>query len=259
MASVGQLAAGVAHEINNPVGFVSSNLGCLQQAASDLLRLIGAYRDSHAVLANANPEKADQLEALCRDIDLEFLKEDLPSLLAESADGLARVTSIVHNLRTFAEPGGDTWSNERLDDIIDRALALLPRERRGDATILREGDGLAAMPLLAGELVRALLSLLDNACQALRAGGRITIRQGEWAEGQWLEVADDGEGIAAEQLSRVCEPFFTTRPVGSGAGLGLPLAFGIAERHGGRLEIESQPGQGTRVRVWLAGQPDRRG
>lgn len=252
LASLGQLAAGMAHEINNPIGFVQCNLDTLEQYLADLLQLL----DAHAALEQATPaeheERLAALRARQRDTDLAFLRQDLRQLFLESHAGIARVGKIVQDLRDFARidsaPG---WQLANLEQGLDATLNVLAGEFPAGIAIVRDYGRTPEIECLPAQLNQVFLNLLRNASQALGAGGQIHLRSGQEGPRVWVEIADNGCGIPLEQQAKVFEPFFTTRPVGQGRGLGLAVAFGIAQRHHGEFELHSQPGQGSRFRLWL--------
>jgi PAS domain S-box-containing protein len=255
MASIGQLAAGIAHEINNPVGFVNSNMGSLKNYVVTLLDVIDQYDKAAA----GQPALAAQLAALRKKADLEFLREDVTDLVRESMDGLKRVKDIVQALKDFSHVGETEWQVADLHHGLDSTLNIVSNEIKYKARVDKQYGLLPPVTCLASQLNQVFMNLLVNAAHALREQGVITIRTGTAAgEGGawvWVEVGDNGCGIAPENLNRIFEPFFTTKPVGSGTGLGLSLSYGIVNRHGGRIEVASVVGQGTRFTVHLPVQP----
>jgi two-component system NtrC family sensor kinase len=248
MATIGQLAAGVAHEINNPVAFVNSNLGTLRRYVDDLLELLAAYAGVEASLA---PAERGEIGRLKTRIDPVFLREDIDSLLAESLDGVARVKSIVQDLKDFShvDESERHWAN--LEEGLDSTLRLVANEFKFKVEVVKEYGGIPPIECLASQLNQVFMNLLVNASHAIDERGRITVRTGMDIHELWVEVADTGKGIKPEHLSRIFEPFFTTKPVGKGTGLGLSLSYGIVQKHAGRIEVESVIGEGTRFRVVL--------
>jgi two-component system NtrC family sensor kinase len=254
MASIGQLAAGIAHEINNPVGFVNSNMGSLKNYVGTLLGLIDQYQQTAA----AHPALAAQLASLRDAADLEFLKDDVTDLVRESMDGLKRVKDIVQALKDFSHVGETEWQVADLHHGLDSTLNIVSNEIKYKARVDKQYGVLPPVTCLASQLNQVFMNLLVNAAHALREQGVITIRTGtgndDWV---WIEVGDNGVGIAPENLNRIFEPFFTTKPVGSGTGLGLSLSYGIVNRHGGRIEVASKVGHGTRFTVHLPVRPQQ--
>ena len=251
LASVGQLAAGVAHEINNPVGFITSNCSTLAGYQDKLFELIRAYQLAEAHVADTSMR--EQLAALRKGIDLEFLQEDIPVLLRESAQGLERVRLIVQNLRDFSRVDSSSdWQYANLASAADATLELAANAIAAKADVVREYGVVEDIECLPAQINQVLMNLLQNAAQAIGSQrGCITVRTGHEGKNAWFEVGDNGEGIEAKNLNRVFEPFFTTRPVGQGTGLGLSLAYGIVRKHLGSIDVRSEPGNGTTVRVTL--------
>lgn len=239
MAAVGQLAAGIAHEINNPIGFVTANLGSLARYSERMLALLRRCRSGEA-------READFAAA-----DFAYLEEDLADLLRESREGLQRVARIVDDLKSFAEPARTSWQAADLNAGIEHTLGTLAPILAGKADIVRELAPLPPVPCLAPQIRQVVMQLLLNALQALDRRGTITVRTGHDTGWAWIEIADDGHGIAPPHLPRIFEPFYTTRPVGHGIGLGLSMAYDIVRKHGGRIAVDSPPGQGACFRVWL--------
>jgi PAS domain S-box-containing protein len=256
MASIGQLAAGIAHEINNPVGFVNSNMSSLKNYVGTLLGVIDQYEQAAAPHASLTA----QLAALRSQADLEFLKEDVTDLVRESMDGLKRVKDIVQALKDFSHVGETEWQVADLHHGLDSTLTIVSNEIKYKARVDKAYGVLPPVTCLASQLNQVFMNLLVNAAHALREqGGVITLRTGTAGSGAdgwvWIEVGDNGVGIEQANLKRIFEPFFTTKAVGSGTGLGLSLSYGIVNRHGGRIEVASVVGQGTRFTVHLPVRP----
>jgi len=248
MASIGVLAAGVAHEINNPVGFVNSNLGSLQRYAQSLLRLLDGYEEAAARLG---PDDRAALAALRCEVDADYLREDLGSLLSESMDGLDRIKRIVQDMKDFSHVGGGDLLVSNLEAGLDSTLNVVWNELKYKAEVVREYGGIAPIECIPSQLNQVFMNLLVNAAHAIEERGRITVRTLQDDVQVTVEVADTGGGIPEEHLGRIFEPFFTTKPVGKGTGLGLSLSYGIVQKHGGRIEVDSVVGQGTTFRVIL--------
>jgi len=252
LASIGQLAAGVAHEINNPVGYVFSNFSTLEKYLADLFRMLTAYEQAEPQLAGT--PAAARLAALRREIELDYLKEDVPTLMAESREGITRVRKIVQDLKDFSHVDArEEWAWADLHKGIDSTLNIVNNEIKYKAEVVKHYGPLPEVMCLPSELNQVFMNLLVNAAHAVnRERGSITIRTGcEDGDSAWVEVEDDGCGIPKENLTRIFDPFFTTKPVGKGTGLGLSLSYGIVHKHGGRLEVDSEVGRGTRFRVTL--------
>lgn len=248
MASVGQLAAGVAHEINNPIGFVNSNLGTLEKYVADMSKLITAYAQNEGQLsANARAN----LDEVKRAVDLPYLMGDMPQLFKESKDGLERVRRIIQDLRDFSHVDEMEWQLVNLEQHMDSTLNVAWNELKYKADVVKEYAGLPDVECMPSQIKQVFLNLLVNAAQAIETKGTITIRTGVQNEEVWIEVADTGQGIAPHHLNQIFDPFFTTKPVGKGTGLGLSVSYGIVQKHGGRIEVTSELGKGTDMRVWL--------
>jgi len=248
MAAIGQLAAGVAHEINNPVGFVNSNLGTLKNYVASLLDLIDAYEQCEAEQAI----RSDRLAAAKAGIDLDFLRQDIVALLGESRDGLDRVKKIVQDLKDFSHVDEAELQDADLNAGLESTLNVVWNELKYKADVVRQYGELPPVRCVPGQLNQVFMNLLVNAAQAIEQHGTITLRSGSEGDQVWIEVTDSGRGMTPEVQKRVFEPFFTTKPVGKGTGLGLSLAYDIiVKKHGGSIDLESAPGQGTTFRVRL--------
>ncbi|AUG06111.1 ATP-binding protein [Pseudomonas sp. S09G 359] len=247
LASLGQLAAGVAHEINNPVGFISSNLGTLGGYFNQLQEMLDAYRQAETALGG------DHFEALRQRLDLDFLKEDIPTLLRESRDGIGRVAQIVKDLKDFSRVDNDqTWQWANLQQGIDSTLNIVASELKYKADVIKHYTPLPDIECLASQLNQVVMNLVINAAQAMGPErGTITISNGVEGENIWLEVTDNGCGIAPDSVQKIFDPFFTTKPVGEGTGLGLSLSYGIVKKHRGAITVGSELGKGTTFRVVL--------
>jgi two-component system, NtrC family, sensor kinase len=249
MASIGQLAAGVAHEINNPIGFVSSNLHSLKGYAVDLFRLIDAYQA--ALKDSAGAEARPAAEKLRKSLDLDYLRDDVPLLLRESEEGLVRVKRIVQDLKDFSRVDQSEWQDADLNAGVESTLNVVMNEVKYKATVVRKLTPLPLVRCLAAQLNQVFMNLIVNASQAMTAPGTITLSSGSVGDWVWIEVADTGCGMTEEVMKRVFEPFYTTKAVGKGTGLGLSLSFSIVQRHGGALRIWSAPGVGSAFKVWV--------
>jgi signal transduction histidine kinase len=250
MSAVGQLAAGVAHEINNPVGFVNSNLGTLKRYVADLLQLIEAYRLVAGVCPQGHPalSRVNQLGA---EVDIDFIRADALQLLDESRDGLERVKRIVADLKDFSRVGESKWQSADVHKCLDSTLNVVSSELKYKADVIKEYGALPDIMCMPFQLNQVFMNLLINAAHAIKEHGTITLRTGHDTETVWIEVEDSGAGIPAENLKRIFEPFFTTKPVGAGTGLGLSVSYGIVQKHQGRIDVRSEPGKGTVFRVIL--------
>lgn len=248
MASIGQLAAGIAHELNNPVGYLYGNLDLLDGALANLLRLVEFYES-----AELPPDVAAQAETIRREIDYDATKADLFSIISDCRTGAERVRDIVQNLRTFSRLDEADFKKTDLHEGVDSTLRILSRYFTGGNITLKRNYG--AIPIIeaySAQLNQVWMNLLVNAAQAIGPNtGEVEISTWADAESVYVKVKDSGKGIDPQDLNRIFDPFFTTKPVGEGTGLGLSISFGIIERHGGRIDVESQPGKGTSFTVVL--------
>ena len=248
MASIGQLAAGVAHEINNPMGFINSNLGTLKVYVDELLGIIAAYGEADPLIAQ-QAEIHATIEGLKAQADLGFLSTDILTLLSESRDGVNRVTKIVQNLKDFSRIDSADWAPANLEQGIDSTLNIVRNELKFKADIVKEYSGLPPVECLGSQLNQVFMNLLLNAAHAIETRGTITIRTGANEANVWVEIADNGKGIPPENLERIFEPFFTTKPIGKGTGLGLSLAYSVVQKHQGTIKVSSEVGRGTCFRI----------
>src|SRR5690554_1608515 len=257
LASIGQLAAGVAHEINNPIGYVHSNLGSLQEYLSSLFALIDVYE--RALRAPDPLAMRAEVDASRERLDIDFISRDLPQLMTESREGVERVTRIVRDLKDFSRSDHESaWKLTDLHASIDSTLNIVWNELRYKARLEKRYGTLPMVECLPSELNQVFMNLLLNAGQAIQAQGTITVSTGHDEDTVWVEIADTGSGIPPDMLQRIFDPFFTTKPVGTGTGLGLSISYGIVAKHDGRIEAESEPGSGSRFRVILPVRRSRR-
>ena len=241
LASIGQIAAGVAHEINNPVAFVLSNLYTLESYLSGLFKLLEQPVEARGPPAPGSAQA---------DLDVDFMREDGVALLHESREGLFRVKRIVEDLKDFSRGGTDeTWETVDLHKVLESTLNMIRNEVKYKARIETRYGDLPQVECLPSRINQVFLNLLVNASQAIDANGTITISSGIDGREVWFCFEDNGCGIPKEHLSRIFEPFFTTKPVGQGTGLGLSVSYSIVRKHGGQIEVDSKLGRGTRFTV----------
>ncbi len=258
MSSLGQLVAGIAHEINNPVNFIHGNLNYLQAYIKDLLGFVQLYQQHH-------PHPAPEIQAAAQDIDLKFLQQDLPKILASMNLGTERIRQIVLSLRNFSRMDEAEFKAVDIHEGIDSTLLILQHrlEARNGRPVIKIIKDYAALPLVecyAGQINQVFMNILVNSIDAIEQShanrtdqeiqenlNRITIRTSV-IDTAWVEVAfsDNGAGIPEEVKQRIFDPFFTTKPLGKGTGMGMSISYQIVtQKHGGKLECFSTPGEGT--------------
>ena len=244
MASIGQLAAGIAHEINNPIGFIKANIGSLKSYVEDCFRLIDAYQ-------RLTPADASEIHAIRAEMDYNFMREDYPGLIHDTIDGIERVRKIVLDMRNFSHIDSSEWEPADLHAGIESTLNVVWNELKYKTTVIREFGSLPRVECLPGQINQVIMNLLVNAAHAIPEKGEIHIRTGTEHDEVWIEIEDNGCGIPEENINRIFDPFFTTKPVGKGTGLGLSMVYGIVKKHNGRIDIDSKVGLGTRFRIHL--------
>lgn len=257
LASIGLLSAGVAHEINNPLSFIANNLAVLDRDLVGLLSLVSAYEEASDLIESQTPEIATRIRQIAEDLDWEYVRDHLGRMLSRTRDGVQRVASIVSNMRGLARTSRPVFEPATLVDLVDSALEMLhSRLKRSHIELTIDRPSLPKIECVATQISQVVLNLLVNAVQAIEdahpsGGGHLHLGLEPRGDRQILEIRDNGPGIAPEALPRLFDPFFTTKPVGEGTGLGLAISHGIVTGHGGEVEVESTPGEGTTFRVIL--------
>jgi signal transduction histidine kinase len=245
MASLGQLVAGIAHEIKNPLNFIYGNTDFLRKYVDELKELIRIYE---------TPESPDKMELARRwkeEISFNYVLEDLGTLIENFEEGAKRIHSIIGDLRAFSRLDSDDFRSVDLHKPIEQALNLIRHEYRDRITIHRDFGDLPKIDCNEGRLSQVFMNLVVNACQAIPGEGDIWIRTRPDGDRVFVEVEDNGQGIPPQNLNKVFEPFFTTKPVGDGTGLGLSISYGIIQQHNGTISVSSREGQGTLFRIEL--------
>ena len=264
LASIGELAAGIAHEINNPIGFVSSNIDTLQKFYHRLHDVLSVHQVCMEGL-KANPETPSEvLEQICtvekmeREKRLAYILDEFDECLEDTRSGIARVTKIVQTLRNFARSGlDDEMTTCSVEEMVEEALLIVHNETKYNIDIHRQMGNCGEIHCNRGQIGQVILNLLVNAVHAIRdqhrdTRGNIMIRTEPRDDGVVLTIEDDGPGIPEANKSRIFDPFFTTKDIGQGTGLGLSISHDIVvNKHHGRIHAEDAPGSGTRFEIWL--------
>ncbi len=242
MSSIGQLAAGVAHEINNPIGFISSNLNTLRRYAERLKAYVAAVDASAGELPD---ETRRRLADARRENKIDYLVPDIEALVNESLDGAERVKGIVKDLKSFSRVDETESKAADINAGIDSTINIVWSELKCKATVERDFGELPQTLCNIGQLNQVFMNVLVNAAHAMETQGRITVKT--WADEKniYVRIADTGSGIPPDKLQKIFDPFFTTKAVGKGTGLGLSIAYDIVKRHNGDIEVQSEPGKGT--------------
>ncbi|NOY12693.1 MAG: hypothetical protein GXP51_03105 [Deltaproteobacteria bacterium] len=249
MASIGQLAAGVAHEINNPMGFINSNLNSLGRYFEKMGLYLGQLENQ--VEQAGDEQLTAELTKLKRQYKIQYLLEDIPDLISESSSGADRVREIVQNLKSFSRVDQSQRSEVNINDCLESTIAIAWNEIKYKATLERNFAELPLLDCYPQQLNQVFLNILVNAAQAIENKGVIRLKT--WAEQGVIKVAisDDGCGIPAEIQERIFEPFFTTKEVGKGTGLGMSISYDIVKKHHGEILLVSEEGQGTTFTIEL--------
>ena len=249
MASVGQLAAGVAHEINNPIGFVSSNLSTLKDYLSLFQIMLDMAKKLHSDESiEALKARVDELQAFYAQHDLDFIGEDVEPLIEESAEGLQRVSEIVKDLKIFSRVDSEESQRYDLNHCLNTTLSMVNNKLKYICKVEKQFADLPKVYFNLGKLTQVFTNLLINAGQAIEATGKqgvISISTKQEGDFVKVRIQDTGCGISQENLDQLFNPFFTTKPEGQGTGLGLSITYGIIQEHGGQIQVSSTPGEGS--------------
>jgi PAS domain S-box-containing protein len=260
LASLGQLVAGVAHEINNPLAFVSNNIAVLERDLHDMINLINLYRKIERPEAAVEAQLNEQIEAVSQQLDLDYTLDNLPRLIERTREGLRRIERIVKDLRLFARVDEGDWNEVDLNPGIESSVNMLQgHARKKGVRLTAELEPLPLVRCRGARVHQVIVNLLMNAIDACEPEGTVTVRThaDTGANGVSIEVADTGSGIAPEIRERIFDPFFTTKPIGEGTGLGLSISYGIVEEHKGTIDVQSTAGAGSCFTVRLPRQPER--
>jgi PAS domain S-box-containing protein len=256
LASLGQMVAGVAHEINNPIAFVSNNVAVLERDVGEMRELLVMLGEADDLIERERPELFERIAAFRDRVDMAYTLENIKGLLARSRDGLSRVQEIVGHLRLFARLDEGQLNDADINGGIESTAMIIRNIARKKQVQLKMDLG--EVPLLtcyAAKINQVMMNLLTNAIDACPEGGTVTVRTRAEDQGVRIEVADNGCGIEPEHRDRIFDPFFTTKPVGQGTGLGLSISYGIIQDHGGTIEVDSTVGKGTCFTIHLPLRP----
>ena len=252
MASIGQLAAGIAHEINNPVGFIMSNLGSLQKYAGKLSEFIKAQTEAIGELGVKSSEFGETLkkvDALKKSMKIDYIIDDLGNLIRESLDGAERIKKIVQDLKSFSHIDEAEWKMADINAGIESTINIVWNELKYKATVKKEYGDIPLTKCNPGQLNQVFMNMLVNAAHAIEKQGEITVKTWHDSGYIYISISDTGCGIPKENISRIFEPFFTTKEVGKGTGLGLSIAYDIVRKHNGDIIVDSAVGKGTTFTV----------
>ena len=250
MASLGQLSAGIAHEINNPINFVSAGSIGMAKDLKELMQLLEKYEE----LGNAKDVikfKVD-INELKTTIDYEFLKDNLPKTLEDIISGAKRITKIIKGLGSYSRIDAEDQIIADIHEGLDSTLTLLQHELKNKVTVTKDYDNtIEAIPCYPGQLNQVFMNILRNAVDSIDDEGEIIIKTKKLEANIEISIKDNGAGMSEEIKTKIFDPFFTTKDVGKGTGLGLAISHGIIEKHGGTIEVESQEGKGSEFVIEL--------
>jgi two-component system NtrC family sensor kinase len=241
MAFIGQLAVGVTHEINNPIGFVAANLKTLADYIRQLLSLVD----------DMNEWGGFELQALKKKYDYSLIRDEISGLLHDSNDGAERVKKIINTLRNYAHMDDENFATSNLIDGIESTLNMLNNEIKYKAEIIKEFTAMPSLECISSQINQVIINLLVNTAQSIEGFGSITLRTHSTEDEVCLEVEETGSGMSAAISSRIFDPFFTTKAVSKGTGLGLSQSFNVIEKHYGRITASNTPGIGSCFKVHL--------
>ena len=251
MASLGQLAAGVAHEINNPIGYVHSNLQALQDYVQIYQQMILRQRDALRATGSERVELLGAVEAYESEQDIGWIDQDCVELLNDSIEGTTRVRDIVNGLKDFSSPDNNARVEFDIMECIVKALKVADNELKYKCQVEQRLDSHATITGNPGQLIQVLINLLVNAAHAIDEQGVVVIESEDRGNNCVIIVSDNGCGISHENLDKLFDPFFTTKQPGKGTGLGLSISYGIIKDHGGDITACSEQGKGTTFKVTL--------
>ncbi len=249
LAGLGQMTAGIAHELNNPINFVTSNVGPLQRDIEDVLELLDGYQ---ALGTQATANDLEALKKRCNELDVDFLRKEIVQLLHGIEEGSKRTAEIVKGLRVFARTDKDTLISANINECINSTIIVMKGVTNGQITVHHKlADHIPDVDCFPGKLNQVIANLFSNAIHATSIPGRSADERNVWIQSDFdeetirISVKDDGCGMNTQEIEKIFVPFYTTKAVGEGTGLGLAIALGIIEEHNGRIQVISEPGKGT--------------
>lgn len=252
MASLGALTAGIAHELNNPINFVSSNVNPLRRDITDILEVLERYAeispdDDKATLTS----KLEEIEVLKADIEFEYIIDEIQQLLTSISEGAQRTANIVKDLKNFSRIDKNELKKMDLHEGLESTLALLFNQYKHSVQVIKQYGQLPELECFPGQLNQVWMNILSNAIQAMPNGGNLTVTTFLDGEKIYVSIQDTGTGMSDEVKSRVFEAFFTTKDIGQGTGLGMSITASIIEKHHGTIQIESALGKGSTFTISL--------
>ena len=249
MRSLGELVAGIAHEINNPINFIYGNIMILEKYTKDMFDLIEKYAENDDILP---PEKKVEIEKLKEEIDIEFLKDDIKELIRSCIEGTERTKNIILDLKNFSRMEEMVMTQFDIPKEIDTTLNILNNKYKNRITVHKNyEENLPKIEAYGGQINQVFMNILDNAAAAIEGTGDVFINVKKAGENVEIEFKDTGKGIKKENLSKVFDPFFTTKPVGQGTGLGMSISYRVIQNHYGTISVESELGQGASFKIIL--------
>jgi signal transduction histidine kinase len=246
---VGVLTAGIAHELNNPINFMSGNVFPLQKDLDEVFSVLERYDE--VIRSNRLEEKFIEVETMKKEMDLSYLLQEIHSLLKGIEEGANRSVEIIKGLRSFSRLDDEICQFYNIHDGIDSTLVLLQNKIRDKIMVRKDYDDFDGLECYPSKLNQVFMNILTNSIQAMENGGELFIQTVSSAIGVKIIIKDNGTGMPPEVKEHIFEPFFTTKKVGQGTGLGLSISYGIIEKHNGNIDVISEPGKGTEFIISL--------